>query len=895
MKIRTKIAFYLGPFILIVVAAIFILNYFLVRQTLTENAQRELIKTEKDMHRAAQALLSTAINNYLRGITESNLAFIKERHSDYLQGKLTEQEAKDVIQHHFDEQAVGKSGYLVAVEHKNGLLYLDRHPFQLGGECTDTEGCRQWDRTRNGYTEYDWKNPLDNSFRKKAAYVVEFPPWNWIVGASSYRDEFVDLVKIEDLQNLIAPIRINRSGYFVVFNENGRILIHPELAKQQDQNFPHSQAEDIFKRFKASKDGYLTYQWRNPSEKEERLKYAVIEKLEGFNWYLVATGYLSEVYEPIIPLRDLTLVMVVLAGGILLLLIARLSREITRPLLALEQGIQNFYDQETPFSWQHHSVHEIDVLGTAFARMTGQLNRSIDDLQTRNLQLAESEKKAKESKVLLDSIINSMPSVIIGVDPELRVTQWNTKAQSLTRLTQEAAQGGSLVEVFPALAPHLAVITASLTTNRITGIPYWQDDAEGRRHYSEMTVYPLVSRGLQGAVLRIDEVTDRVAMEERLRQSQKMDAIGQLAGGMAHDFNNMLGGIVGAADVLRLKVDPAAFKLVDNITSAAERAGELIRKLLAFARKESFTLTPIDIHKVIEDTAEILLRTLDKRITITQELAARQFLVMGDRSQLQSSLLNTAINAGHAMPEGGTLTFATREVTLGQDYCHQSSFSLHPGPYVCIDIKDTGVGIPQEHLKRIFEPFFTTREQNKGTGLGLAAVYGTVQQHSGEITVVSEENLGSVFTFKFPLYEGTQPIEPAAPEKPITGTGGILIIDDEPVIRIAVRFMLEDLGYTVFEAENGQVGIELYQHQTDSIDLVLLDMLMPVMEGTECFRKLKQLNPMVRVVMASGFTRDADMEGLQHEGLHGFIRKPYTLVNLSQMVHQVLQQPGAPG
>jgi len=189
LRIRSKISLHLGLFVLVVTSTIFILNYFIVRHSLTKNAHLELAKIEQNMHRAAETLLRTAIKNYLRGITEINITFIGVQYSAYKKGKITERQAKDRIQEYFNQQSIGSSGYMVAVEEKNERLYLELHPFLPRQECTETEGCRAWVSTRNGYTEYDWKNPSDNTFRKKAAYVQEFPAWNWVVGASSYRNE----------------------------------------------------------------------------------------------------------------------------------------------------------------------------------------------------------------------------------------------------------------------------------------------------------------------------------------------------------------------------------------------------------------------------------------------------------------------------------------------------------------------------------------------------------------------------------------------------------------------------------------------------------------------------------------------------------------------------------
>ena len=333
MKLQSKIALSLGPFVLLVMGAIFLFNYAFIHRILTDNALHELQNTENNMYRAVQSQLSTAISSYLRGITEQNLAYVQKRYEEVQQGKLSEEAAKENIYQYFKEQRVGTSGYPVAVRKQDAKLFLEIHPFIQGQECTETEGCRQWDTVQNGYTEYDWKNPSDNSYRKKAAYVRAFQPWNWIIGASSYRDEFVDLINIKDLEKLLTPVRINRSGYFAVFDTQGRLLVHPELHDVLSHQAQLAQAKSVFERLKTSKDGYLTYEWQNPSDLKPRAKYAFIERFHDFNWYLVATGYLSEIDEPFQRVRIATLIMIFVAALVLLFLIFRLSRNLSQPLL----------------------------------------------------------------------------------------------------------------------------------------------------------------------------------------------------------------------------------------------------------------------------------------------------------------------------------------------------------------------------------------------------------------------------------------------------------------------------------------------------------------------------------------------------------------------------------
>lgn len=880
MKVQTQLITSLGLLLLVIVASIVTLNYYFVRNSLISDAQQELMEIEKSMHLSVQALLSTAIRNYLRGITEANLDIVKVHYQQFEDGILTESEAKDAIQEHFSLQQVGDSGYLVAVLEEKDEYYLDIHPFQRGRNCSETEGCQQWEIVRNGYVEYDWKNPKDNSYRKKAAYVLEFKPWNWVVGASSYRDEFVSLVQINDLREMIAPVKIKDTGYFFVFDQDYRILIHPEMEGVDGRSIKDGEVRLLFEQLMESRDGFYKYVWKNPSEIKPRLKYALTDRLEGYNWYLVASGYYSEILAPISKLKTITLAVVLLAAAALVTLIYRLSRNITHPLVILEDKVRAFYHTKRPVEWNQHSLHEIDVVGGAFSQMTEELTSSMQTLENKISELAVSEKEKEQSRELLNSIIDSMPSVIVGIDPKMRVTLWNKGAIELTGKEENEAFAKPLTEVFSGLNIPLETVSEALQNNQTLSTIFEHDEVR----VSEMTVYPLLTSGIGGAVIRVDEITDRVEMEQKLRQSQKMDAVGQLAGGVAHDFNNMLSGIMGAAELLRVKGAPENQSLVQIIISAAGRASDLILKLLAFSRKENVAFEPVNVHTIIAETVEILSRSLDKKITIGTILDAENHMILGDWSQIQNGLLNIGINAGHAMPKGGELSFATKEVELSPDACEQSPFNLKAGRFLKVSIQDSGCGIANEYLSRIFEPFFTTRDQGQGTGLGLAAVYGTLVQHGGAVSVYSEVDRGTEFRLYFPL-ESIGDTEPIEQEYTIiSGQGCILVIDDEPIVRTTACLILEGLGYETVEAANGQEGLEVYSKQKAKIDLVLLDMIMPIMDGGECFERLKRMDPVVKVIISSGFTRNADLEKFKKIGLNGFVRKPYSIIELSRVV-----------
>lgn len=388
---------------------------------------------------------------------------------------------------------------------------------------------------------------------------------------------------------------------------------------------------------------------------------------------------------------------------------------------------------------------------------------------------------------------------------------------------------------------------------------------------------------------------EKLRLQEQLIQSQKMDALGQLAGGVAHDFNNMLGGILGAAELL--SIDPSMpvarrQELLDMIINTAKRGAELTHQLLTFSRKGLGKPVRVNCAGVIAETVAILRRTIDKAITVFVYNRSFSSEIMGDPSLLQSMFLNLGINASHAMPSGGTLTFTLSNRKLDQTEAICGQFKLKEGNYLEIDVEDTGLGMTPEIQARIFEPFFTTKEQGKGTGIGLSAVYGAVRDHNGAVTLYSEEGVGTTFYLFFPLAENRDSEEISDTPKEIRGRGLILVVDDEAMIRETAKGILESLGYHVMTASDGKEGVDIVKNQGDAIDLVILDMIMPVMGGRETFTEMKRLKPHLKIAVWSGFTRDSAVEEMKAMGLDGFIRKPYNRYDLSCMVATILN-PGS--
>ncbi|MBL6991452.1 MAG: response regulator [Bacteriovoracaceae bacterium] len=387
-------------------------------------------------------------------------------------------------------------------------------------------------------------------------------------------------------------------------------------------------------------------------------------------------------------------------------------------------------------------------------------------------------------------------------------------------------------------------------------------------------------------LLMANEITDKVKMNNKLFEAQKMDSIGALAGGIAHDFNNMLGGILGYATLLQSEeVDEEKMTYIDGILNAANRATELTSKLLAFGRKGKNLIQSIDLNKIVTEVLVILDRSMGKSVTIHTNFASDLNRIDADPSQIIQVIMNLCINASEAIKDTGDLTITTMNVHLDEYFCRYYKH-LKPGPYVLIEVKDTGQGMSFEVRRNIFEPFFSTKKDGnvKGTGLGLSTVYGIVKNHCGIIYCTSEENKGSIFKTYFP--KGIKPIAEEecskASGQQTKRQGTILIIDDEMVIRDMARAMIKKLGFSVITAEGGSQGVEIFTKEYQKIDGVILDLQMPNMDGNKTFVALKQIYPKVRTIISTGHGADQAVQNLLDLGVKGALPKPYSIAELEK-------------
>ncbi len=404
---------------------------------------------------------------------------------------------------------------------------------------------------------------------------------------------------------------------------------------------------------------------------------------------------------------------------------------------------------------------------------------------------------------------------------------------------------------------------------------------------------------LAGMILVVRDITGKKIAEEEQRkiqsqllQAQKMEAIGHLAGGIAHDFNNMLTAIIGYASLLGMHIDKDSTlkPYVDQILSSAGKSANLTRQLLAFSRKQTIAPRETDMNELIKGMENLLLRIIGEDIELRTELSEKDVTVMVDPGQIEQALMNLCTNARDAMPDGGLLSISTETVYLDEDYIKMYSLEK-PGMYALIAVTDAGIGMDEESSLKIFEPFFTTKEPGKGTGLGLSIVYGIIKQHNGNITVYSEPGKGTTFRIYLPLVAAKAEVpERAEPVAPKGGTETILVVEDNEEVRTLTKRVLERVGYKVVEAEDGEDGIKKFSALRDEIQLVIIDVIMPKMNGKDAIDEIKKIQPGIKVLFTSGYTADIiNKKGILEEGTN-FISKPATPQELLFRVRELLDK-----
>jgi PAS domain S-box-containing protein len=504
--------------------------------------------------------------------------------------------------------------------------------------------------------------------------------------------------------------------------------------------------------------------------------------------------------------------------------------------------------------------------------------------------------RVRQSEQKYIDLFENAPDIYLSVNRQHVITACNTHGAQILGYTRQEMVGKSFPELFTGdqqndIREHL--VRMFIEKRELKDVEGQVLRKDGERLFVNLNSTLLIDE--QGSITTARvvarDISERKRMEAAILHAQKIDSIGSLAGGIAHDFNNILASILGSASIMRRRLTEKAklSKYVEIIETAARRGSSLTRQLLTFARKTETATKSVNMNTLIQETLHMFERSVSKEIVVITNLATEVTAVKGDEGQIQQALLNLFLNARDAMPDGGTLSISTN--VMMADATTTSQFtSVKPGPFVQVKITDTGVGIERGLQNRIFEPFFTTKDN--GTGLGLSVVYGVVQGHGGFINLESTPGQGTTFYVYLPRVTTTVKAEARQRRQRLPrGRENVLVIDDEVSVCEIARDMLSDLGYTVYSVHDGKTGVETYRTRQAMIDVVLLDMNMPLMGGKVTFEQLKAINPNVRIIILTGYGKGVIESPTFSGEVSGFLQKPFQVEDLAMKVRQVLDEP----
>lgn len=529
------------------------------------------------------------------------------------------------------------------------------------------------------------------------------------------------------------------------------------------------------------------------------------------------------------------------------------------------------------------SFHEIQVSSSKLSKINQQLSREIEDRK-------RIEKALQYSENFLNDIIESIQDGISVLNLDLSIRHTNSVMrewynQNLPLIGKRCYECYHNKSEPCDPCPTLRCMQTGQTEREI--VPGLSGSSV---EWVELFCFPLKDKEsgqITGAIEFVRDISIPKRLEQQLSHSQKMEAVGTLAGGIAHDFNNLLMGIQGRASLLKVSLPPSDPNL-EHIVAVEEHvksASELTRQLLGTARGGKYDSKPTNLNDLVENNAIMFGRTR-KEILIQTHLYQSPVVAEVDRSQIEQVLLNMYVNAWQAMPDGGELIISTSIETLENSFCQP--YQISPGQYAKISITDTGIGMDASVRRQIFDPFFTTKDKGRGTGLGLASAYGIIKNHNGVITIDSEVDYGTTFNIFLPL-SGKKPFQEVPPQTEfVKNTGTILLVDDEEMILEVSQALLKELGYKIIIARSGGQAINIIEQMGREIDLVILDLIMPEMDGGSTFDQIRELVPLMPVILASGYALSGQASEILQRGCNGFIQKPFNLSELSQKIRTIL-------
>jgi len=621
-------------------------------------------------------------------------------------------------------------------------------------------------------------------------------------------------------------------------------------------------------------------------------------------WGIIVIGF---IIHAIIKKREASLI--VIAGFIILF------TSVVCDILSLNAVINSFsvpYMQFGIFSFILCMASAIALRLTKAFRAQEMLSEKLiaksRELMEKNIELdsdilkrIEAEHELTNTRNYLDNVFNSLSSILVSADSEGRITQWNTKAETFTGIKADKTKGllvWDCLKFIKGFKDNVIKVINERKPEIFDNV--FNEETAGK--YFTITLSPLKFPEAGGVVISAEDCTELVMKEKLLRQAQKMETIGILSGGLAHDFNNVLAGIVSPISLIQYKINAQGMpdrdfmeKQLSIMNNSSNRAADMIKQLLAVSKRREMEFAAIDLNVAVKNVMSICESSIDKTIIIKASYFSQKAIIFGDQTQIEQVLLNLCVNAAHSMtimrsentPYEGELSVSIDKIKTDSFFCSTHPDAL-PGNYWKVSVQDTGIGMTPDIKAKIFDPFFSTKDVDKGTGLGLAMVCNIVKEHKGFLSVYSEPLVGSLFNIFLPSTEVSFEQRDQSFNR-LTNLSGkrVLIVDDEAFIRDTLKAMVEELGMSTVEASNGEEALQIFQKEKDKIDAVILDMTMPKKAGKQTMMEMMNIKKGIRIIISSGFSRDDRVESMINLGARVFIHKPYTFQKLIEALNEI--------
>ncbi len=885
------------------------IGFYQIKQFLQANIENELNATISSLYSIIKTTAHTSIKNRLSAIAEKNFSIAEYYYSKHRSGLMTLEEAVQTIEEIFLNQHIGISGYIYCLNSKGDVII---HPNDKvkGTNVSDYEFVKRQIEIKDGYIEYEWKNPDESDERPKVLYMIYYKPLDWIISVSAYKEDFKHLVDIEDFRDIVLSFKTGASGYSYFLDEEGNALIHPVPQIQGTDLLAYGgQPYEFVQKIISQKNGKLKYTWQNPGESSPREKIVFFKHLPEYQWIICSSSYIEEIYSPLNTFTIQFFAAVALVLGISIFLTYSVSRSVTRPLETLIKKLEGDSQGDFSVRMNYDAPDELGKLSTHFDRFMDRLQTYHDRLNNEINKTRKAQEALVENDLKLRGLFNQSFQYTGILSPNGILEEINQSAldfagtentdvlykpawETLWWADHAQAREKMKKAVHRAMEGSLARLEISVPLG------------EGEESHCDISIKPvfnnsgqiefMILEGRDISALKLTE-QERRQMAVQLEKAQKMEAIGTLAGGIAHDFNNILSSIFGYSQLAEMNLSnpEAAKKHIAQIVNGAQRAASLVQQILTFSRQTDFKKQPLKIHLILKEALKLLRSSIPTTIDIEVDISSKA-MVLADATKMHQVIMNLCTNAYQSMVDtGGILSVALQEKKISQPVSIGVK-TLFPGDYLEMSIKDTGHGMDKATLEKAFDPYFTTKEVGKGTGFGLTLVQAIVEEHEGLIHAESVPGKGSCFIIFLPTVQAEE--RPSLPRKnplPENGTETVMVVDDEEAIRQLSRELLEDFGYRVFTFTNGEEALAAFEKSPELFDLVITDMTMPRMTGDDLARELNRIRKDIPIILCTGYNESISEAKALDMGIDKFLLKPIENNELLFQIRKILDDIGS--